>query len=230
MGYLRFTCSVSIFIEGIVAFLNYLAEISDRGTSAMAKCTLVKCNLHLYEISKVVFILASHSRVFQKSFTHNVKSIWKNKLKLRAKNSKKPSSIKKIKKSSMRGHTNTVNLLNYTNIHATERIQWFIEGQAHPLPPFFRHQVVSLYRSSVCRRRRSSLLTGKGRGWAWSQIIRPQEILTLYKSFNTLCLPPTSIGSSLTVRNTPSQLQGWPFPQCQCIDNFRTPWTRRKIY
>ncbi len=46
----------------------------------MVKCTLVKYNLHLYEISKVVFLLASHSRVFQKSFTDGVKGIWQNKL------------------------------------------------------------------------------------------------------------------------------------------------------
>ncbi len=26
------------------------------------------------------------------------------------------------------------------------------------------------------------------RGWAWSRIIRPQESLALYKSFNTLCI------------------------------------------
>ncbi len=34
---------------------------------------------------------------------------------------------------------------------------------------------------------RDTLLTGEGgRGWARSQIIRPQEILVLYRSFNTL--------------------------------------------
>ncbi len=43
----------------------------------------------------------------------------------------------------------------------------------------------------VCRR--SSLLTGGGRGWGRSQIIWPQESLALYKSFNTLCLRPCSI-------------------------------------
>ncbi len=68
-----------------------------------------------------------------------------------------------------------------------ERIQWFIEEQAflrlhaHPLPP------LSLC-LPVCRR--SSLLTGDGgggRGRAWSRIIRPQESLALYKSFNPLC-------------------------------------------
>jgi hypothetical protein len=34
----------------------------------------------------------------------------------------------------------------------------------------------------------SSLLTGEGRGRAWSRIIRPQERLGLYKSFNPLWL------------------------------------------
>jgi hypothetical protein len=76
--------------------------------------------------------------------------------------------------------------------------------------------------------RMSSLLTGEAEGGLGAK--SPQESLALYKSFNTLCLPPISSGSALTVRNTPSQVQGWPFPQCQCIDNFRTPWTRRKIY
>jgi hypothetical protein len=27
-----------------------------------------------------------------------------------------------------------------------------------------------------------------GEGWAWSRIIRPQESLALYNSFNTLCI------------------------------------------
>ncbi len=70
-------------------------------------------------------------------------------------------------------------------------IEWFVECQAcgrmirlhaHPLTPFFRLQIASL---RVCRR--SSLLPGEGgRGRAWSQIIRLQESLALYKSFNTL--------------------------------------------
>jgi hypothetical protein len=51
-------------------------------------------------------------------------------------------------------------------------IQYFREG----MNPLF----VSV---SVCRR--SSLLTGEGRG-AWSRIIRPPESLALYKTFNTL--------------------------------------------
>jgi hypothetical protein len=38
-------------------------------------------------------------------------------------------------------------------------------------------------------RKIDNLLTGGGKGWAWSRIIiRPQESLVLYKSFNTLWL------------------------------------------
>ncbi len=36
-------------------------------------------------------------------------------------------------------------------------------------------------------RKRGKLLTGEGgAGWAWSRIIRPQESMALYKSFNSL--------------------------------------------
>jgi hypothetical protein len=43
----------------------------------------------------------------------------------------------------------------------------------------------------VCRR--SSLLTGGGGGRVWSRIIRPQESLGLYKSFNPLWCKPTCV-------------------------------------
>ncbi len=77
----------------------------------------------------------------------------------------------------------------------SERIEWFIEGQAflrsylllhvQPLPPSLVIKLSLFLSLSVCRR--SRLLSGEGRrGWAWSRIIRPQEGLVTSKSRNTL--------------------------------------------
>ncbi len=72
-------------------------------------------------------------------------------------------------------------------------IEWFIEDQAffrsycsapRPPPSPSPFSKLSLFLSlPVCRR--SSLLTG------WAISIRRRESLALYKSFNTLCAPPS---------------------------------------
>ncbi len=49
--------------------------------------------------------------------------------------------------------------------------------------PLFRQQVVFLLSQSSCVSP-VDLLTGEGGGWARSRIIRPQESVVLYKSFN----------------------------------------------
>ncbi len=82
-------------------------------------------------------------------------------------------------------------------IHKTERISMMYRGPGFLavvwygsfLPPSSASKLSIFIGLPVCRRRRSSLLTGKGRGYARSQTIQPQECLTLYKSFSTLCLP-----------------------------------------
>ncbi len=73
-------------------------------------------------------------------------------------------------------------------------IVWF--GSFPPPPPV---STLSLFLSLiVCRQ--SSMPDGRGgrRGWARSQIIRRQEILVLYKSFNTLWLVLQPFSSWLT--------------------------------
>ncbi len=72
------------------------------------------------------------------------------------------------------------------------RGQCFLAGRmiwlfGHPLSPSL---VSKLGRRHTGRlRKRDNLADGRGGGWrgrAWSRIIRPQESLVLYKSFNTL--------------------------------------------
>ncbi len=67
----------------------------------------------------------------------------------------------------------------------TERIEWFNKDQAFlavpPLP--WAQQVASLF---LCVAGRAYWRERYGGGWGWSRIIRPQESLVLYKSFNTL--------------------------------------------
>ncbi len=64
-------------------------------------------------------------------------------------------------------------------------LRWSYDSAPRPLSsPLCRQQVISLSQS-VCRR--SSLRREEvGRRWEWSKIIRPQQSLALYKSFNTL--------------------------------------------
>jgi len=80
-----------------------------------------------------------------------------------------------------------------------ESIEWFTEGQAfsksydlviwllpHSLPP----SPVSKHdrRHTGRLRKRDNLLMGeRGRGWTRSRIIRPQESMVFFISFNTLC-------------------------------------------
>jgi hypothetical protein len=60
-----------------------------------------------------------------------------------------------------------------------------IRLHAHPLPPSTLSKVDRRLTGRL--RKRDKLLTGEGRrGWAWSRIVRQQESLALYKSFNTL--------------------------------------------
>jgi hypothetical protein len=56
---------------------------------------------------------------------------------------------------------------------------------AHPLPPPFP----SANLTGATQKTERQLADGKRRerGWAWSRIIRQQECLVLYKSFNYLC-------------------------------------------
>ncbi len=65
---------------------------------------------------------------------------------------------------------------------------------SYDLPPPFTHPsrqlVASLSQSSCVAVRAYG--RERGRGWARSQIIRPQESLVLYKSFNDLCCTPNS--------------------------------------
>jgi hypothetical protein len=88
----------------------------------------------------------------------------------------------------------TPRMLTNKSPHA-ERMEWFVEDQAflrfhaRPPPPLPVSKLYLFISLSVCRR--SSLLTGGGGGWkrgrAWSRIIRAQESLGFYKSFNPLC-------------------------------------------
>jgi hypothetical protein len=80
---------------------------------------------------------------------------------------------------------------------AAESIERIIEEQAfcgrmirllaHPLPLLTLQHVVSLSHSS-CVSTVEVNGKGEGVGWARSQIILHRESLTLYKSFNILCL------------------------------------------
>ncbi len=87
----------------------------------------------------------------------------------------------------------------YVFFNGAERFNWFIEGQTFsrsfyfaprppPPPPPHSFPISNLDRRHTGRlRKRDNLLKGEGgRGWARSRIIRPQESLVLYKSFNTL--------------------------------------------
>jgi hypothetical protein len=76
--------------------------------------------------------------------------------------------------------------------------EWFTEDQAFSRsydstpcpPPLFPSPVSTLDRRHTERLRMIDiLLTGRG-GASRSRIIKPQESLALYKSFNTLCLYP----------------------------------------
>ncbi len=80
------------------------------------------------------------------------------------------------------------------NMLLPENIEWFIEGQAFsrrydlaPRPPPPPPPVSNLDR----RLRQPADGWGGGMGWVRSQIIRSQESLGHYKSFNTLCLGPS---------------------------------------
>ncbi len=42
---------------------------------------------------------------------------------------------------------------------------------------------------------------GGGAGWGRSQSKRPKECLVLYKSFNTLCLPPATKNNTSVLKN-----------------------------
>ncbi len=66
-------------------------------------------------------------------------------------------------------------------------VEWF-GSSATPYPPL--SSVSSAGDTQEDCESETTLLTGEGGGWrgrAWSRIIRPQERLVLYKSFNTLC-------------------------------------------
>ncbi len=100
-------------------------------------------------------------------------------------------------------HTHTLCRTSHSAC-TTERIEWsswLIEAQAflrshnsapRPPPPPLSVSKLSLFLLfPVCRR--SSLPTGRGGGWVWSRIIRPQESLGLCKSFNPLWCKPTCV-------------------------------------
>jgi hypothetical protein len=97
-------------------------------------------------------------------------------------------------------HLNITPVKNSKNIsaHQAESFGWFIEGQAFspshdsaPRPQHFPPHLPSVgstgntleYWERETTRWRES---GQCRGWARSRIIRPQESLVLFKSFNTL--------------------------------------------
>ncbi len=70
-----------------------------------------------------------------------------------------------------------LNYLQRTKLSCSRMIRL----HALPLPPLSRQQVASSCVSLV------QITDGRGRGRAWSQIVRPQESLVAYESFNTLC-------------------------------------------
>ncbi len=79
-----------------------------------------------------------------------------------------------------------------------------IRPLAHSLPPPSPVSKLFLFLNlPVCRR--SSLLTGGGRGWARSQIMWPRESLALFKLFNTLWLK----GSKTAFTKRGKTLQKW---------------------
>jgi hypothetical protein len=63
-------------------------------------------------------------------------------------------------------------------------------------------------------RKRDNLLTGEG--GARSRIIRPQNILVLYKSFNTPCYFPSQL---FVPSNWPDCFLSSMFPSVQCLQN-----------
>ncbi len=83
-------------------------------------------------------------------------------------------------------------------LHIPESIEWFIDGhgqafsrsRSYDLAPFPPPSPVNMTdrRHTGRLRKRDNLLPGEGGkgGWARSWIIRPQESLILYKSFNAL--------------------------------------------
>jgi hypothetical protein len=85
----------------------------------------------------------------------------------------------------------------FTSYFSPESIECFIEAQAFsrsndlaprpPLPPLYHVSKLN-QRPHGRPRKKDSLLTGEvGKGRAWIRIIRLQESLDLYKSFNDLC-------------------------------------------
>ncbi len=73
---------------------------------------------------------------------------------------------------------------------------------------------LGFFTGSVCHQ--SSLLTGEGRGRAWSRIIRPQESLGLYKSFIPLWLK--SLRSSVADPGCLSRIPDPDFYQSRISD------------
>ncbi len=84
----------------------------------------------------------------------------------------------------------------------SERIEWFIEGQRSGVACFGSSPPPSPLHPSSFSFSAFLRVTGRAywrergeRGWARSSILRPQEILALCKSFNTLCSRQKSLFS-----------------------------------